>query len=259
MMLEIEALTCAYDSGFILQDINFKVENKEFICIIGPNGSGKTTLLRAMSGLLKPVKGRVLFESRDIGKIGFKELARNIAVVSQGLEIAFMRVEEFVLMGRIPHFKKLQLLETKTDLEIAQRSMDLTDTLRFRNRLMSQISAGERQLVFIARALTQEPKLLLLDEPTTHLDITHQVGVLNLIKRLNRELAITVIMVLHDLNLASEYCRRLILLKDGKIFREGAREDVINYKTIEEVYKIAAVVQKNPVSGKPYVLLVATE
>jgi iron complex transport system ATP-binding protein len=258
-MLEVRNLTCGYGRDFLLRDINFKVSNKEIVGVIGPNGSGKTTLLRGMSRALKPKSGIVTLEGKDIWKMSFKELAKKAAVLAQGTNPAPMSVEEFVLLGRIPHLKKLQFFEGKNDFTIAEECLRLTDTLALKNHLMTQISGGERQLVFIARALAQQPKLLLLDEPTTHLDISHQVRILDLIKRLNRSLGLTVIMVLHDLNLAAEYCQRLILLNNGRIFREGVTDDVINYKTIEEVYKTVVVVEKNPVSGKPYVLLVSQE
>ncbi len=258
-MLEIKNLTCGYDSKFILQDINFKVGNKELLGIIGPNGSGKTTLLRAINRVLKPKHGVILFEGKDISQMQYKELAKEIAVVSQSFETGFMSVEEFVLLGRIPYYKRLQFLETKEDLAIASRCMKLTDTLRFKHRLMQELSGGERQLAHIARALTQEPKLLLLDEPTTHLDISHQVGILDLIKRLNKELGFTVIMVLHDLNLASQYCQRLILINEGRIHKMGPPDEVLTYQIIEEVYKTVVVVEKNPISFKPYILLVSEE
>ena len=135
--------------------------------------------------------------------------------------------------------------------------MALTDTLKFKDRSMSEISGGERQLVLIARALAQEPKFLLLDEPTSHLDITHQVRILDLLKKLNRELSLTVIIVLHDLNLASEYCDRVALLSGGAIYKEGLPQDVLDYKTIENVYKTVVVVERNPISSKPYILLIS--
>jgi iron complex transport system ATP-binding protein len=162
-------------------------------------------------------------------------------------------------MGRIPHFERFQLLETKKDLEIAKECMNLTSTFKFKDRLMSQISGGEKQLVLLARALVQNPKVLLLDEPTAHLDITHQVGILDLIRRLNKELGLTVIMVLHDLNLASEYCQRIVLLNGGRIHKSGQPEEVLDYHVIEEVYKTIVVVEKNPISSKPYILVVSEE
>ncbi len=258
-MLEIRNLFCGYDSKIILQDINLRIENGELLGIIGPNGSGKTTLLRAITRVLKPERGMILLEGKDIWQMGFRELAKRIAVVPQSFGGGSMSIEEFVLLGRIPHFERFQFLETKKDLEIAKRSMSLTDTLKLKGQLMGEISGGERQLVLIARALAQEPKLLLLDEPTTHLDIAHQVKILDLIKRLNREFGLTVIMVLHDLNLASEYCERLVLIGEGRIHKSGRPEEVLNYQIIEDVYKTVVVVEKNPISSKPYILIVSEE
>lgn len=259
-MLEIRNLSCGYDSKFILQDISFKLENKEFLGVIGPNGSGKTTLLRAITKIIKPQKGEVFFENQNLERLSYQELAKKIAVVSQYLEMGLkMTVEEFVLLGRTPHRKNWQFLETKLDEEIANKAMVFTDTLGFKNRSIESLSAGERQLVVISRALAQEPKLLLLDEPTSHLDITHQVRILDLIKRLNKKNGLTVIIVLHDLNLASEYCDRLILLNNGCIHKIGTPQEVLNYQIIEEVYKTIVVVEKNPISSKPYIFLVPEE
>jgi iron complex transport system ATP-binding protein len=258
-VLELRNLTCGYGSKVILKDIVFKVADKELAGVIGPNGSGKTTLLRAVTRVIKPRQGAVLLEGMNIWRMKFKELARKIAVVPQSFEGTDMSVEDFVLLGRIPHLKRLQFFESKDDLEIAERCMKLTDTFKLKDRLMSEMSGGEKQLVLIARALAQEPRLILLDEPTAHLDITHQVGILDLIKKLNRELGLTVIMVLHDLNLASEYCQRLILINEGRIHKTGQPEEVLNYSIIEEVYKTVVVVEKNPISSRPYVLLVSEE
>jgi iron complex transport system ATP-binding protein len=258
-VLEVKELICGYDSEFVLQNINLKVEDRELIGIIGPNGSGKTTLLRVISRILKPKKGIVLLEGKNIWQMEFKELAKRIAVVPQSLASVGMSVEEFVLLGRIPYFRRFQFLEAKKDFDIAQKCMALTDTLKLKDHPLAEISGGERQLALIARALVQEPRLLLLDEPTTHLDITHQVGILDLIRRLNKELGLTVIMVLHDLNLASEYCQRLVLINEGRIHKIGRPEEVLNYQVIEEVYKTIVVVRKNPISSKPYILLVSGE
>ncbi len=254
-MLEIKDLTCGYSDKFLLRDICLSVEKKELVGIIGPNGSGKTTLLRAMTRVLKPRKGAVCLEGKDISQMGFGELAKKVAVVSQDFESGSMSVEEFVLLGRIPHFAKLQFLETQKDLDVARQCMILTDTLKFKDQPVCETSGGERQLALIARALAQEPKLLLLDEPTSHLDIAHQVRILDLIEKLNRELWITVIMVLHVLNLACEYCHRLVLIHEGKIVRTGTPSEILTDRTIEEVYQTAVTVQQNPVSGKPCVFI----
>ncbi len=259
MILEIENLSCGYDSEFILEGIDFDVSDKELVGVIGPNGSGKTTLLRAITRILRLRKGKILLGGRNIWQTKLKELAKTIAVVPQVFGGIDMNVEDFILLGRIPHLKRLQFFESERDYRIAERSMELTDTLKFKDKLLSEISGGERQLVLIARALTQEPKLLLLDEPTSHLDIAHQIGILDLIKRLNGELGLTVIMVLHDLNLASEYCDRLILLDRGKLYKTGTAEEILTYQIIEDVYKTKVVIRENPLSKKPHIFLVSEE
>ncbi|MBL7151669.1 MAG: ABC transporter ATP-binding protein [Candidatus Omnitrophica bacterium] len=259
-MLQVHDLTCGYDTKFFLKNINFKIKEKEFVGIIGPNGSGKTTLLRALTKIIRPRQGSIYLEGDNIENLTFKELAKKIAVVSQGLDMELrMEAEEYVLLGRIPYRRGWQFIEAHFDRDIAEGAMASTDTLKFRDRLMENLSGGERQLVVIARALAQQPKLMLLDEPTSHLDITHQVAVLDLLKRLNSNNGLTVAVVLHDLNLASEYCDRLILLQDGRIYKIGIPQEVLTYQTIEEVYKTVVVVKQNPVSLKPYVFLVSQE
>jgi iron complex transport system ATP-binding protein len=258
-MIEINNFTCGYGSKAILNNIDLKIEKGEFVGIIGPNGSGKTTLLRAMTRLVRSFGGIIRFNGNNIRETGFRELAQKIAVVSQGIPSTIMTVGEYVLLGRIPHYSSFQLFETVKDVELAEHCMEITDTIRFKDRYISQLSSGEVQLALIARALTQEPVLLLLDEPTAHLDITHQVGILDLIKKLNREYSLTIIIVLHDLNLAAEYCDRLILMDNGAIKRAGKPEEVLNYKDIEEVYKTVVVVETNPLSSKPFVLVIPEE
>jgi len=258
-ILSVKNIDCGYGEKIVLRNVDLSIKKGELIGIIGPNGSGKTTLLRAITRTLKPKAGGVFFGEKNIWHMRFRELARHVAVVSQMSEIGIMSVEEFVLLGRTPHYGEFQFLETKSDLDIAQRSMALTDTLKLKDHLIGEISGGERQLALIARALTQDPELLLLDEPTAHLDINHQVGILDLIRRLNKELGLTVIMVLHDLNLASEYCHRLVLLDNGGVHKIGRPEEVVDYETLEKVYKTTVVVEKSPVSSRPHIFVVSEE
>ncbi len=258
-MIRIDHLTCGYGPKIVLDNINLEIEKGEFVGIIGPNGSGKTTIMRAITRLIKPITGTIYLEGKNIGSFSHKELAQKIAVVSQSLPVMAMSVREFVLLGRIPYYKELQFLENEKDLAIAESAMVMTDIIKLGDNYMSEMSGGEVQLAFIARAIAQEPSLLLLDEPTAHLDITHQVGVLDLIKRLNRQYGLTVIIVLHDLNLASEYCDRLVLMDQGQIEKTGRPEEVLTYNNIEKVYKTVVVVEINPISGKPFVLVVSEE
>jgi iron complex transport system ATP-binding protein len=258
-MIRLEKIKCGYGPRIVLDGIDLEIKKGEFVGIIGPNGSGKTTVLRAITRLIKPVRGKIYLEDRDIYTLNHKEVAQKIAVVSQNLPVITMTVKEFVLLGRVPYYKNLQFFENAQDLIAADRAMTMTDTERLKDHFMSEMSGGEVQLAFIARAIAQEPSLLLLDEPTAHLDITHQVSILDLIKRLNRQYNLTVIIVLHDLNLASEYCDRLVLMDNGRIKKAGPPEEVLTYEDIEEVYHTVVVVEKNPLSGKPFVLVVSEE
>ncbi|MCF6248117.1 MAG: ABC transporter ATP-binding protein [Desulfobacula sp.] len=176
----------------------------------------------------------------------------------QSVEPVAMSVEEYVLLGRMPFFKKYQFFETNKDIKLAHKYMELTGVLKLKDAPINEISGGERQLAAIARALTQEPKLLILDEPTCHLDITHQVQILELISSLNTGLNLSVLMVLHDLNLAAEYSDRLVLLdgETGKIYKTGTCEQVLSEKSIQEVYNTKVNIQKNPASKRPCIFLV---
>jgi iron complex transport system ATP-binding protein len=256
-LLKVNGLYGGYGKETVIKDISFEINKSDFIGIIGPNGSGKSTLLRLMSRALAPQKGNVLLEGKDILKISLKEFCRKAAFVSQDTLVNFsFSVLEMALMGRIPYLKRMQP-ETKIDLSIAEKALELTDTLHLRQKQIDELSAGERQRVIIAKALTQEPVILFLDEPTSHLDIGHQIQILDLLKRLNREKHLTIIMVLHDLNLASEYCNRVVLLNEGKIFKAGTPFEVLTYQNIEAVYKTVVVVNNNPINSKPYVVLVS--
>lgn len=257
-MLEVKKVSVGYNSTEVLRDIDFKVSSKDFLGIIGPNGSGKTTLLRVISKVLRPWSGEVIFQGKNISQIANPEIARQMAVVGQGRQdpIFPLSVKEFVLLGRTPYLRRFQLMESERDLKIVQEVMGLTDTLGLEERCIEDLSGGERQRVVIAQALAQEPQFLLLDEPTAHLDIGHQIEVLDLIKRLNEGENLTVLMVSHDLNLAADYCNRLILLKQGRIFQEGSPREILTYQNIEEVYETLVVVKENPISSNPHVFLV---
>lgn len=256
-MINIRDIYCSYGANRVLNGVSLEIKNGEHLGIIGPNGSGKTTLIRAITKLIKCESGRIELFGRDIRHTDIKELAKKVAVVGQGTGlIEDLKVMDFVLLGRMPHFRWFQVLESSTDIEICQRCMEITDTLRFKDRLMSEISSGERQLVLIARALSQEPSVILLDEPISHLDISHQVRILDMLTSLTKEKGLTAITVLHELNLASEYCERLVLLEGGRVKKIGTPREVLTYQVIEEVYKTVVLVKENPISQKPYVFVV---
>lgn len=256
-MLQIEGLQCGYGDKFYISDITFRVKKGGFTGIIGPNGSGKTTLFRGITSELDLDAGKVMLNGKDLSDMDKKEQARNMAIVTQEIETASITVEDYVLMGRMPYRSTFQFFETKEDYRIAHKYLELTDVFHLKDKYMYQLSGGEKQLAAIARALTQEPELLLLDEPTSHLDITHQVQVLNLIQRLNCELGLTVLMIIHDLNLAGEYCDHLVMMNNGQMYVSGVPEEVLTYKTIEEVYKTVVITKTNPLSKKPVIFLVS--
>jgi iron complex transport system ATP-binding protein len=258
-LLKASFLSGGYYKNPVLKDVSLKIEKGDFLGIIGPNGSGKTTLLRLMTKVIAPQKGKVELSGVNICAISLKDFCKKVAFVPQDTLINFtFSVLEIVLLGRIPHLKRLQL-ETKEDMEKTLECMRLTETLALKEKNINELSAGERQRVMLAKALAQEPALLFLDEPTSHLDIGHQIQILDLLRKFNRNNNLTIAMVLHDLNLASEYCNRIILLNEGKIFKEGQPREVLTYQTIEAVYKTVVVVENNPINNKPYIVLVSKE
>jgi iron complex transport system ATP-binding protein len=256
-MLTIENLICGYPGSFMLNNINTSILKGSFTGIVGPNGSGKTTLFKAITGEIPIRSGNISFNNHKISQIPLKLKAQKMAIVSQHTETVDINVEDFVLLGRIPYKKSFQLFEKKSDIAIAREFMNLTGIYHYKNKLMSELSGGEQQLAAIARALTQEPELLLLDEPTAFLDISHQVQILNLIQHLNEELKLTVLLIIHDLNLASEYCNYLIMMNKGSIYKEGSPTEVLNFQNIENVYNSVVITQENPLSKKPAIFLVS--
>ncbi|MFQ5711232.1 MAG: heme ABC transporter ATP-binding protein [Candidatus Geothermarchaeales archaeon] len=253
MRLEVDGIAFNYESSPILEDITFQVDQGEFLGIMGPNGSGKTTLLRCMCNVLKPRVGTVLIDKQDIQRLSRREIARKVGVVPQGPSVDFaFTALEIVLMGRNPHVGRLET-EGKRDFEVVRWAMELTNTLHLAERVFDELSGGEKQRVIIARALAQEPKVLLLDEPTVHLDINYQLEILELVKRLNKQNGIIVVAVFHDLNLASRYCDKLILLSDGRIASMGLPDEVLTPENIQKIYNVDVLVKRHPLTNAPYV------
>jgi len=254
-MLQIEDLSFRYDSGWILRSLDFVVQKGDFFGIVGPNGIGKTTLLKLLYRLVSPQKGRILVDGTDLATMARREISKKIAVVSQETQINFPFVAlEVVLMGRSPHLKGLQF-ERKRDFEITEKAMELTNTLQVAQRPLNELSGGERQRVFIARALAQETDTILFDEPTANLDIRHQVHFYELMTTLNRERDITIVTVSHDINLASEFCKRILLLHQERVFALGEPCEVITKANMETVYQTPVLVDRNPETGAPRVTL----
>jgi len=257
MYLTVDRITCGYGARPVLTDFSLAVQRGEFVAVVGPNGSGKSTLVRAISRSLRPTAGAVALGNQDIYRMRSKELARQVAVVGQESTVEFdFTVQEVVAMGRLPHLLPLRG-ESVRDREVITSAMAQTDTLHLRDRLITGLSGGERQRVIVARALAQEPRLLLLDEPTAHLDIAHQVELLDLTRRLNRDQGLTVIAVLHDLNLAAQYASRLIMVKEGRVFADGLPGGVVTEANVTEVYGSRVRVTVHPEEGSPHVILLS--
>jgi iron complex transport system ATP-binding protein len=253
--LEINNVSFSYLNRMVLQDISITVNGGEMIGLLGPNGSGKTTLLKLTSGVLKPGSGEVLFEKNNIKGLSRKNIARRMAVVPQQFNVpsTFM-VHEVVMLGRTPFLKPFGK-ESKVDRRLAFDAMETVGIENLQTRRFEELSGGEKQKVVLAMALAQQPEILLLDEPTLHLDINHQVHILDLVTRLNNTKGITVIAALHDLNLASLYFKRLLLLDMGKLISDGTPAEVIKQENIEKVYGMVIDVTLNPLTGIPYVVI----
>jgi iron complex transport system ATP-binding protein len=237
-ILQVQGVNFSYDQSTVLHSISMNVSPGEFIGVIGPNGSGKSTLLKLLGGVLKPDSGQLHFKETNYLDYKQKQLAQYITWVPQEHPMAFnFKVSEIVLMGRHPYLSAFTF-EGEDDIEIARSAMESTQTLQFAQRNFNEISGGEKQRVVIAGAIAQEPELMILDEPTSALDIKYQIQILNILKELNENQQTTIILALHDLHLASKFCTRLILLDEGKIFKDGKTEDVLQKEPIEKVYGV---------------------
>jgi len=252
-LLSAKAVAFGYGGLFRLEGVSFELGAGEILGVIGPNASGKTTLIRLLSKVLAPQAGEIRLAGTPVARIGRRQLAREVAVVPQELAVAFpLTVEELTLMGRYPHAKG-RFFESPTDLARAREAMALAGVLELAEQPLDTLSGGERQRAALARALAQEPRLLLLDEPTSHLDLRHQREIVGLLRRLNRDRATAIVLVSHDLNLAGEVADRLMLLSCGRVARLGPPAEVLEEATLEAAYACPVRVEKNPVSGRPVV------
>ena len=252
--LNIDGVECRYGSIKILENVSLSVKAGDFVGILGPNGSGKTTLLKSISRTLKPYKGTIMLNDKDIYSLKSIDVAKQMAVVPQDNTISFsFTALEVVLMGRNPHMERFQM-ETENDMTIARRVMNLTNTWHLASRPVNELSGGERQRVIIARALAQKPKILLLDEPLTYLDIINQLEIMDLIKSLCVAEGIIVMAVVHDLNLAARYCNTALLLNKGSVFAAGPLDKVMTSENIKSVFKVDAIVKRNPVTNSLYII-----
>ncbi len=253
--LEVHGVQVAYAAHPVLRGVSFKVQQGELIVILGPNGAGKTTLLRTIAKKVLPQQGGVLLNGCEIHRLSTPQLMRQLSVVpqSEGAPFSFT-VQDIVAMGRTPYLPPLAPLSSR-DWQVLQEAMEATDTWDLRDRLFTELSGGEQRRVLLAKALAQEPQLLLLDEPTANLDLHYQLEVVELLRRLNRERGITVIAVLHDINLATMLGNRFILMWEGRIYAMGEAEEVITPQNIQQVYGVPVVLVRHPLTSKPIVLL----
>jgi len=255
MILEVSGVACAYDGRDVLSDVTLRVAPGEFVAVAGPNGSGKSTLLRAMSRVLRPRLGSALLDGCDLYAIPAAQSARAIGVVPQEAPLDFdFTVEEVVLMGRSPHLGRFQS-EGERDRAVVREALERTGLGELRRRSVRELSGGERQRVILARAFAQEPQVLLLDEPTAHLDLAYQAQVLRIAKSLRDEKKTAVLATLHDLNLAAAFADRLVLLSGGKVAAAGTPKEVLVEPVLRAVFGPEVTVRVHPNTGGPLVLV----
>ncbi|HZX47649.1 MAG TPA: ABC transporter ATP-binding protein [Nitrospirota bacterium] len=245
-----------YSDQWVIEDVSFNICEGEFFGIIGPNGSGKSSLLKLISNIHTPQSGRIYLRDTDIRMVGRAELSKIVSYIPQESSFLFpYTVAETVSMGRYPHLKG-KFFEDSYDKKIVTEAMSWVGIDSLRDRAITDISGGEKQRAIIARGLAQEPDILIMDEPTTSLDIGHQMEIFNLLSSLNVERKMTIITSLHDLNLGSQYCDKIMLLNRGKITAIGTPREVITEDNIRNVYGCNVIVDKNPASGTPRVSLI---
>ncbi len=255
-IVEIKDVYFKYKHQWVLRGVEFEVLRGELLGIIGPNGSGKSTLLKVMNGILRPQQGKVLLNGMEIKRLSRKDIARNVAMVGQENFFRFpFTCLEVVLMGRFPHLNSFQF-EGKKDLEIARQAMELTNVWCFASRPIHQLSGGEKQRVLIARALAQEPKLLLLDEPTSFLDPKHKLEIFGILRYLAMEKGVSVLVVTHDLDLVAQHCNRSLLIRDGAPVALGNPAHVFNSDYLKRLFDCEVMVDRNPVTNTPRINLI---
>lgn len=257
-VLSARDLQVGYTSVPVLRGVSMEVVPGEILAIVGPNGSGKSTLLRLLSGAMRPWQGAVELEGHPLHSIERRALARKIATVAQENTVAFrFTVLEIVLMGRAPHLGAFRF-ESARDLEIAQAALDRFDLLPLAHRHIEELSGGERKRVFLARALTQEPRVMLLDEPTAFLDLKHVVGIFTRFRELAATHGLAVVATLHDLNAAAAYANRVMLLKEGAVVGYGSPAEVLTEENLRRVYETEIYVGRNPATGALAILPATT-
>ncbi len=262
MQLECINVTAGYGKSDILHGVNLKIEQGEFVGLVGPNGCGKSTLLRALSRTLPLRSGDVNLDAISIWSMRPMDLALQLAFVPQQEPADFdFTVQDVVMMGRYPHQAKSKAdrnTSANRDYDAVNKAMEVADIAELADRPITQLSGGEHRRVLLARALAQEAPLLLLDEPTAHLDVTHQAEMLNAVRGLVRTTGVAALAALHELNSAAEYCDRLVLMHEGKIVESGTPEQVLTSENLSKVYGADAAVGSNPITGRPMILSITS-
>lgn len=249
--IEVQSITAGYGKHIILEDVSVRIPKGKVTMIIGPNGCGKSTLLKHIARIKRPGKGRILLEQKDMAKLSAKAIARKMAILPQSpVAPSGLLVKELVSFGRFPYQKPMGPLQ-KEDMEIIERSMKQTGILAQKDTLVETLSGGQRQRAWIALALAQNTDIIVLDEPTTYLDISYQLELLELLKQMNKDSGQTIIMVLHELNLACRYADHIIGMKQGKILFEGKPNDVITPEHLHDLYGIRVQLQKSKDGSYP--------
>jgi iron complex transport system ATP-binding protein len=248
--IRLTRVTAGYGSGAtVLDEVDFELEAGGMAALLGPNGAGKSTLFKVVTGLMKPRKGSASLFGRPVAALHAADRARLVGVVPQEVEAPMpFSVEAFVLMGRTARISRWSGV-SREDRRAAERAMDLTDVTGLRNRPITELSGGERQRAVVAMALAQEPKLILLDEATSHLDINHRLDVMRIVERLNREEGVTILLTSHDLNLAASFCPRILLMDHGRVCASGSPESVLTEERLKQVYHCDIRVRRDPEDG----------
>jgi iron complex transport system ATP-binding protein len=252
-MLEVHDLSYNYGTLPVLKDINLKISSGEFVGIIGPNGAGKSTLLKLIAGLL-PDKGQIFYDQIPLRAYNRKKLARIIGYVPQETEFSFTySVSEIVLMGRYAHMKRFAYY-SEHDKQIMREAMHMLDIKPYEERNFRELSGGEKQRVVIAGALAQEPRMIVLDEPTSALDLHHQIAIYRTLKNLQGKRKTTILIVTHDINLAAQYCERILLMHHGNLISDGTPEEVLQFRQLQEIFGVRVYIDINPMTDSLYVL-----
>ena len=250
----------AEDGSWVLRDVDVTVRHAEILCVIGPNGSGKSSMLKLLAGLLEPQEGFIRLFGEELSALSRECIARQVAYMPQDVSFDFpFSVMDMVLMGRYPYRQKgvwnLIGWERQDDLAVAEEVMTMTDVTHLADRVVGTLSAGERQRVLLARALAQRPSILLLDEPTAHLDLNHQLDVCRILSQVHERLSMTVVLVSHDINLAVQYCNRILAMNQGSVVSIGLPHDVIRGPLLKQIYGCDVLVDQHPETGLPRVSL----